>query len=77
MDEECFTQFYGTIFKYLKSLNLIREEYTPEVGNAKFKQYDYNHNEKISFDEFQSMLKNDYHCKLWMETLGFAAESPK
>jgi echinoderm microtubule-associated protein-like 5 len=46
------------------------------VGEAKFKQYDYNHNEKIDYDEFESMLQNDYHCRIWMETLGFAAETP-
>lgn len=23
------------------------------------------------------MLKNDYHCRLWMESLGFAEERPE
>ncbi len=43
-----------------------------ENGQRKFKQYDYNKNGSISIDEFRSMLLNDYHCRLWMETLGFA-----
>lgn len=46
------------------------------MGKGKFQQYDYNHNDKISFDEFESMLQNDCHCRLWMQTLGFASQPP-
>lgn len=28
----------------------------------------------MSLDEFRSLLENDYHCSLWMQALGFAAE---
>lgn len=28
----------------------------------------------MSLDEFRSLLENDYHCGLWMQTLGFAEE---
>jgi len=52
MDVQCFCQFYSTVFRYLKELNLIKDEYSAEVGEAKFRQYDYNKNESIEFDEF-------------------------
>jgi hypothetical protein len=58
-------------------LNLIEDSYSSDVSAAKFKQYDYNKNGTIGFDEFESMLQNDFHCRLWMETLGFAQEQPK
>ena len=77
MDDNSFYALYGTIFRYLKFLNIIQEDYTPELGEKKFKKYDFNANGSIGFDEFQSMLKNDYHCRQWMENLGFAAESEK
>ena len=76
MDENCFCQFYSTVFRYLQHLELIKESYSDEVGKGKFQQYDYNHNDKIDFTEFESMLKNDYHSSLWMQTLGFAAQPP-
>ena len=77
MDADCFGQFYSTIFRYLKELSLINEEYTPDTGDAKFKQYDYNKNGAIDYDEFESMLQNDFHCRTWMQALGFAPASPK
>ena len=77
MDIDCFVQFYSTVFLYLKELDLIQEGYSTEVGKAKFKQYDYNHNGSINFDEFELMLENDFHCRTWMETLGFAPEKYK
>ena len=76
MDEQCFCQFYSTVFRYLRHLNVIKEDYASDVGLAKFKQYDYNHNETIEYDEFESMLQNDVHSRLWMETLGFSPETP-
>lgn len=72
MDEYCFNLLFGTVFRYLKYLNLIEEPFSQDVSTAKFKQYDYNKNGTIGFDEFESMLQNDFHCRLWMETLGFA-----
>lgn len=77
MTEESFNQLFSTVFRYLKSLDIIKEDYTPETGSAKFKKYDYNKNQTISFDEFESMVQNDYHLRLWMETLGFAKEMPQ
>lgn len=77
MTEESFNLLFGTVFKYLKSLDLTREDYTSEVGSAKFRKYDYNKNNSISFDEFESMIQNDFHLRLWMETLGFAKEQPQ
>ena len=56
MDEISFDQFFGTIFRYLKFLNLIPDDFTTEVGTAKFKQYDYNKNGTISFDEFDNVV---------------------
>ena len=50
MDVDCFGQFYSTIFRYLKELCLIKDEYSPDIGEAKFKQYDYNHNGSIEYD---------------------------
>ena len=50
MDIDCFVQFYSTIYLYLKELDLIQEGCSTEVGKAKFKQYDYNHNGSINFD---------------------------
>ena len=35
---------YGTVFRYLKFLDKITEEYDHEVAAKKFKQYDYNNN---------------------------------
>ena len=55
-------------------MDLIKQEYDDKIGEQKFKQYDYNKNESIGLDEFRSLLVNDYHCSLWMQTLGFAAE---
>lgn len=77
MTEDSFNLLFGTVFKYLKSLDLIREDYNNEIGSGKFKKYDYNKNNSISFDEFESMIQNDFHLKLWMETLGFAKEQPE
>lgn len=50
MDEGSFDQFFGTVFRYLKFLDIIKEEFSSEVAAAKFKQYDYNKNGTISFD---------------------------
>lgn len=77
MTEDSFNLLFGTVFKYLKSLDLTREDYSSEVGSAKFRKYDYNKNNSISFDEFESMIQNDFHLRLWMETLGFAKEQPQ
>ena len=74
MDEHSFGLLFATVFKYLKFLDIIQEEYNPEIGAAKFKQYDYNKNGTIGFDEFESMLQNDFHCRQWMQALGFAKE---
>lgn len=52
MTEQSFNQLFGTVFRYLKLLNIIEDEYNPEIGTAKFKKYDFNHNESISFDQF-------------------------
>ena len=49
LDESTFDTIYETVFKYLKFVNLINEDYTPEIGQKKFKQYDYNKNTTISF----------------------------
>lgn len=76
MTEDSFNMLFGTVFKYLKFLDVITEDYSPEVGIAKFKKYDFNKNGSISFDQFELMLKNDFHLRLWMETLGFAKEQP-
>jgi hypothetical protein len=50
MTEESFGLLFGTVFRYLKFLNLIKEDYENDIGNAKFKKYDYNKNDSISFD---------------------------
>jgi Ca2+-binding EF-hand superfamily protein len=50
MTEDSFGQLFGTVFRYLKSLDIIKEEYSPEIGSAKFRKYDYNKNDSISFD---------------------------
>ena len=50
MDVSCFCQFYSTVFRYLRELSLLTEDYSSDVGEAKFKQYDYNHNGSIEFD---------------------------
>ena len=76
LDQNSFDSLFNSVFSYLKFLNKIQEEYSNEIGEKKFIQYDYNKNGGISFDEFKSMLKNDYHCRLWMESLGFAEENP-
>jgi hypothetical protein len=55
-------------------MDLIKEEYDDKIGEQKFKQYDYSKNESISLEEFRLLLQNDYHCSLWMQVLGFAAE---
>lgn len=54
-------------------MDLIQEKYNEKIGEQKFKQYDYNKNGTMSLDEFRSLLENDYHCSLWMQTFGFAA----
>lgn len=77
MDQNSFDMIYGTIYRYLKFLDKIQDKYTPEVGEKKFLQYDFNKNGSIQFDEFKSMLKSDYHCRIWMEALGFIEESPE
>lgn len=53
-------------------MNKIQEEYTSEIGQKKFKQYDYNNSGGIGLDEFKSMLQKDYHCRKWMEVMGFS-----
>lgn len=50
MDEDSFTQFFGTVYRYLKFLDLIKETYSADVGAAKFKKYDFNQNKSISFE---------------------------
>lgn len=50
MTEESFNLLFGTVYRYLKFLNIIQDEYTPEIGSAKFKKYDYNNNNSMSFD---------------------------
>lgn len=50
MTEDSFNMLFGTVFKYLKFLDVITEDYSPEVGIAKFKKYDFNKNGSISFD---------------------------
>ena len=57
-------------------MDLIQETYSQKVGEQKFKQYDFNKNGTMSLEEFRSLLNNDYHCSLWMQTLGFAAQRP-
>jgi hypothetical protein len=74
MDEGSFDTFFSTVFNYLNFMSLIKESYNSEIGAKKFKQYDYNKNNTIGLDEFRSLLSNDFHCSLWMQTLGFAAE---
>ena len=73
---EHFSMLYKTIFSYLKDMNLLKEkdEYKDEVAEAKFKQYDYSKNGFLDLKEFSDMLHNDYHCKVWMEALGFKNE---
>lgn len=65
------------MFRYLKEIGKIQDEYSEEIGKKKFEQYDYNKNGKIGYDEFKSMLSNDYYCRMWMEVLGFAEEKPQ
>ena len=72
MNEDSFKSFFQTVFNYLHFMELINEPYNEKIGQNKFKQYDYNHNQSIDLDEFRSLLQNDYHCALWMQTLGFA-----
>ncbi|EFX61250.1 hypothetical protein DAPPUDRAFT_274315 [Daphnia pulex] len=50
MTEESFNLLFGTVYRYLKSLNLIKEEYDSEIGLAKFKKYDFNANGSISYE---------------------------
>ena len=71
MNRDSFDSFFGTVFRYLKYLGEIDIDFTSELGEKKFKQYDYNGNGSINLEEFRSMLAHDFHCKLWMETLGF------
>ena len=66
MDQASFDMLFSTVYKYLKFLDKIQEDYKTEIGEKKFIQYDYNKNGSIQFDEFKSMLKNDYHCRMWM-----------
>lgn len=76
LDQHSFEQLYGTVFRYLKFLDLIKEDYDHDTGLKKFNQYDYNQNSKINLKEFQSMLQSDFYCKIWMQQLGFAEEVP-
>lgn len=39
---------YGTVFRYLKFLDKIKEDYEPEIAAKKFTQYDFNGNKKIN-----------------------------
>ena len=77
MDQASFDMLYDTVYSYLKFLDKIQDDYTRELGEKKFIQYDYNKNGSIGFDEFKSMLKNDYHCRQWMQALGFAEPLPE
>ena len=52
-------------------MNVIKEEYTDAISDTKFKQYDYSKNEFLDLKEFSEMLHSDYHCKAWLEVLGF------
>lgn len=45
------------------------------MGVDKFKQYDYDKNGSLGFEEFKIILKNDFYCRKWMEALGFAEPS--
>ena len=74
MNRGSFKNFFASVFNYLKFMDLIKDDYDDKIGEQKFKQYDYNKNESIGLDEFRSLLENDYHSRLWMQTLGFAAE---
>ena len=44
MDQDSFDGLFKTIFNYLKYLEKITDEYSPEIGEKKFIQYDYNKN---------------------------------
>ena len=50
MDEKSFKSFFSTVFNYLKFMDLIKEKYSDEIGDQKFRQYDYNKNGMIELD---------------------------